>query len=162
MSQLLLHASYGETFQQRNHTVCVKTAPHWNLTKFFLTTDKLKNTPQNVNPGRDLGKFWLRMNWLASISMGLTQTHGSSITPASRGFGFLSELHGSGPFLIVITYVVPCCSAWLLSGPSQLPFWPHTRLKNQDQESYAYWVWGLVKKIHTECQWGRGITHFPH
>lgn len=124
MSELLFHASYGERFKQMNHTVYLKTTLRWNLTKFFLTTDKLKNIPQNVNPGRDFGQFSLQKNWLVSMSMGLTQSHGSPITPTLGQSGFLPELHGSGPFLILTKYVAPCCSTWLLSAPSQLPFWP--------------------------------------
>lgn len=119
---------------------------HWNFTKIFLITDYFKNIPQNVNPGRGFGNFWLWINWLVSISMGLTQTHGSPITPASGEFGFLPEFHGSGPFLIVLKYIPLCYKAWLPSGQSQLPFDLHTLQKHQDQESCAYWVWGLVKK----------------
>lgn len=124
MSDLFLRISDGERFKQRNHTVYFETILHWSLTKFLFTTDTFKNIPQNVNPGRDFGKFWLRMDWRARISTGLTQTRGSPITPTSGEFGFLPELHGSGLFLIVTKYVAPCCSTWLLSGPSQLPFWP--------------------------------------
>lgn len=120
---------------------------HWNFTKVFLKTDYFKNIPQNVNPERDFGNFWLWINGLVSFSMGLTQTHGSPITPAAGEFGFLPEFHGSGPFLIVPKYIPLCYRAWLPSGQSQLPFDLHTLQKHQDQESCAYWVWGLVKKL---------------
>lgn len=142
MSELLLHVSRGERSKQKNTQITL----HWNFTKLFLITGYFKNIPQNVNPGRDFGKFWLWISWLVSISTGLTQMHGSPITPTSGEFGFLAEFHGSGPFLIVCKYIPLCCRADFLLANLSCLFDLHTPRKHQDQESCAYRVWGLVKK----------------
>lgn len=100
------------------------TTLRWNLTISPRLQINSKVTPQNVNPGSGFGKFCLRMSWLVTTSRGLTQAHGSPITPASAESRFLPKHYSSGPVLIVTRYVAPRCTTWLPSGPSQLPFWP--------------------------------------
>lgn len=135
---------------------------HWNFTKFFLITEYFKNIPQNVNPGRVFGKFWLCISWLVHISTGLTQMHGSPITATSGEFGFLHEFHGSGPFLIVSKYIPLCYRAWLPSGQSQLPFWPAHPTEAPRSRKLCLLSVRISEKTHSECQWVRGITPFCH